>query len=288
MGPSSSGRTPRWQRGNTGSNPVGSTTGQALGCSHALQARRGGFDSHLLHECPGSSKVEHALGKGEVRVRFPFGAPRGHPQGEGPVFQTVPSGFDSRCPLECRCRMVRRLLAKETCAGSIPVTCSTTRSTGCAARSKRAMGRIVTDARLHGPWWAGLRPAIGLERSWSLLWIQAETPRPYARTDGSAQRLLSADVQDRHLLRVLMSRSTSGPGHHPLKVITRVRIPHETLRPLRGISGADATNVGCGGSTPPVGTPSPLDAALRLRTEGTWFDSTRGHCGRVKRLTPAS
>lgn len=82
-----------------------------------------------------------------------------------------------------------------------------------------------------------------------------------------------------------MSRSSSGPGRWILNPSTAGSIPpRDATHALASGTGAETTNLGCGGSTPSRGTRPPRSrlrcgiAAPRLRTEGTWFDSTRRHC----------
>lgn len=144
MGPSSNGKTPRWQRGNASSILAGSTkTGIALGCSPALQARRGGFDSHCLHHAAVAprrstpSVRERARSDSEQRLHAGFvqGERLGFQpsktgsipvlrsmqvrrQGAVPRCQRVPGEFDSRHLLhrdDAQHRVRSRL---QTCYGS--------------------------------------------------------------------------------------------------------------------------------------------------------------------------
>lgn len=111
---------------------------------------------------------------------------------------------------------------------------------------------------------------------------------PSAPADGSARRLLSGDVEARHLPGAPRSRSSSGPGNSALTRVTRVRFPHATplnsmpppvdrVPTLRTLErGSDsfwrhyALAAGCsvsapnrerGGSTPPEGAAGRIDIA---------------------------
>ena len=124
----------------------------------------------------------------------------GHPRGEGPVFQTVPSEFDSRCPLPpCRYgSKVEHRSASPTARVRFPLPAPTARCSGsntvCKIVERGSTPRRASEC---------FRPRPG----------PASSKRRAARSTraGSAR-----------------SHSSSGPGRWTLNPATRVRFPHAT------------------------------------------------------------
>lgn len=149
----------------------------------ALAARQCGFDSRRFHYGD-STGVQRRFASDSRRVRFPLSPPLANDRREvrsasvarrsSTPLVSAWRGFDSRRRLHAGVLKVRALPSKQTRVSSIliarsdagatwcgaslprkharvrfPSSALLTRSTGCGARCKRALGRIVPDVRLR-------------------------------------------------------------------------------------------------------------------------------------------
>lgn len=96
-------------------------------------------------------------------------------------------------------------------------------------------------------------------------------------------RSFKAIRRDRHPHALPRRIRLDGPGRRPLKAETRVRVPHSTRDAHASGPGADATNVGRGGSTPSVGATPAAPARNCLSYGRSGEGSTRSRYQRSRK-----